>query len=455
MFQDFFGRFHPLLVHLPIGIFLFGVFFKIYLKIKKSKEEHEIAFDLIKKASFFVSLFAAITGYILSLSGEYAPETITFHQYSGIAFTLILGVFAFVKIKNNKIENVLWLGLSVLLSVVGHLGGSLTHGEDYLTLNSKKEAQKLEIADVQKAKAYAELVQPILESKCYGCHAAEKQKGKLRMDSPAAMLKGGKNGPCFVAGDVNKSNLIKRMLLPIGDEEHMPPKGKPQLSDNEREVLKWWIAGNASFEKNVSQIPQNEPMKMVLASFQSQNKQAALQNELPKDDGPDYDTNTLETLKTSGIVCLPIAAESNYLALNILNKNVSEADWVLIDRIAPNILFFKSNGAVISNSGLKTISKMNNLRALHLNKAKIEKANLAALGGLKLLRVLNITGVNLKLEEIRFLGNLKNLEKLYVFETGLKPSELLFLQKNSPKIKIDTGGYQVPTFQTDTTYHAF
>jgi hypothetical protein len=77
-----------------------------------------------------------------------------------------------------------------LIIITGHLGGSLTHGSDFLTKgfsekDSVAEKEIKPIADVQEANVYADIVQPIFESKCYSCHNKSKKKGKLRLDEPA------------------------------------------------------------------------------------------------------------------------------------------------------------------------------------------------------------------------------------------------------------------------------
>src|SRR5262245_37159138 len=68
---------------------------------------------------------------------------------------------------------------------------------------------------------------PILEKQCFKCHGAEKQKGKMRLDSRDAALKGGKAGPALVAGDASKSELIRRVNLPKSDDDFMPSEGEP------------------------------------------------------------------------------------------------------------------------------------------------------------------------------------------------------------------------------------
>src|ERR1019366_4887451 len=48
-------------------------------------------------------------------------------------------------------------------------------------------------------------VRPTLANKCFVCHGATTQLGGLRLDSMAAILKGGGSGPAIVAGDPDKS----------------------------------------------------------------------------------------------------------------------------------------------------------------------------------------------------------------------------------------------------------
>ena len=143
------------------------------------------------------------------------------------------------------------------ISITGHLGGTLTHGEGYLFSgagSAEAAVQKPVINDIAQAKVYADLVAPLLQEKCYSCHGASKQKGKLRMDKPEFLLKGGENGVILKAGNWENSEMIKRILLPRQHEDHMPPKEKGQLSENEIALLKWWVKSGTSFDKTVNMV---------------------------------------------------------------------------------------------------------------------------------------------------------------------------------------------------------
>jgi len=69
-------------------------------------------------------------------------------------------------------------------------------------------------------------IKPIFEKGCVKCHGSEKQKSKLRLDTLAATIKGGENGPDVVPGNSAKSPLVWAIGR-IGDEDDaMPPKKK-------------------------------------------------------------------------------------------------------------------------------------------------------------------------------------------------------------------------------------
>ena len=88
-------------------------------------------------------------------------------------------------------------------------------------------------------------VSTIFEQNCTGCHGAQKQKGGLRLDSHAAILKGGEDGAVVVAGKPDESALYKALVKPIGQDGHMPPPKKSQLSKAEIESIRQWIEKGA------------------------------------------------------------------------------------------------------------------------------------------------------------------------------------------------------------------
>ncbi|MDR3633632.1 MAG: hypothetical protein P4L84_07330, partial [Isosphaeraceae bacterium] len=81
-------------------------------------------------------------------------------------------------------------------------------------------------------------VRPILADSCVRCHGAQKQSSGLRLDSRAAVLEGGDNGPSVVPGDPDKSLLVQAVRYAHADVK-MPPKTK--LPEASVQALTTWV----------------------------------------------------------------------------------------------------------------------------------------------------------------------------------------------------------------------
>ncbi|MFQ5734548.1 MAG: DUF1549 domain-containing protein, partial [Planctomycetaceae bacterium] len=89
-------------------------------------------------------------------------------------------------------------------------------------------------------------VKPLLEARCFKCHGpkSKKLKGGLRLDSRAAVLKGGETGPAAVPGKPKKSLLIEAINY---DDLEMPPRTK--LPKGEIAILTKWVQMGMPFSK--------------------------------------------------------------------------------------------------------------------------------------------------------------------------------------------------------------
>jgi uncharacterized membrane protein/mono/diheme cytochrome c family protein len=366
MITEFIGKFHPLLVHLPIGFFLLAFVLKV-LSFWKNKESIDALLPIILILSFLASAFSSFTGFLLSQSGEYDVEMVDQHQWSGIAFTVLIAVVYFLRNKGN-LSLAFWIFSTVLLMIVGHLGGSLTHGEDFLSIQKKTE--KVPITDIQNAKVYDDLVQPILEEKCYGCHSSKKQKGNLRLDSPEFILKGGKEGKSVIPHQIEQSLMSKRIFMPESEEEHMPPKGKPQLTEAEAKVLNWWIKEGASFDKLVKNYNQTPEIKLALLTFQGSgtSKEVSKTPNIPENEVEKGSDESIAILKKSGILAIPVAANSNYLQVNFRGGIPSEVDIQEIKNLKKQIVWMNASGMSSIENIYKILPELKELRILHLSK---------------------------------------------------------------------------------------
>ena len=137
--------------------------------------------------------------------------------------------------------------MAVVLSLVaGHFGGSLTHGKGYLTGDVPGwlgRDSTTGLSETLNTAGFAS-IQPVLSEHCGACHGPEKSKGGLRTDSLESLLTGGHSGPAILPGDAGRSSLIKRMMLALADDDHMPPEGKPQPTPGQvRQIRDWILAG--------------------------------------------------------------------------------------------------------------------------------------------------------------------------------------------------------------------
>ena len=446
MITEFIGKFHPLLVHLPIGFFLLAFVLKV-ISFWKNKESIDAILPIMLILSFLASTFSSLTGFLLSQSGEYDVEMVDKHQWSGIAFTALILVVYFFR-NNAKIGLAFWIVSSVLLMIVGHLGGSLTHGEDFLSIQNKVE--KVPITDIQNAKVYNDLVQPILEEKCYSCHSSKKQKGNLRLDSPEFILKGGKEGKSVVPHQTEQSLISKRIFMPEGDEEHMPPKGKPQLTEAETKVLNWWIKEGASFDKLVKDFNQTPEIKAALLTFQGSegSVDSPKISNIPETEVEKGSEQSIASLANAGILVIPVANNSNYLFVNFRGIIPTNEDIEQLKKLRKQIVWINASKLGSVEALSRILPELTEIRVLHLNNTSFSDNQMSSLKNLAELQTLNLSNTMVTEKGLGSLEGKKKLRKLFLYST--KVNYRLLKKSAFPNIKIDTGGYRVPTFETDT-----
>jgi hypothetical protein len=103
------------------------------------------------------------------------------------------------------------------------------------------DVSKLPPAATKTGLTFDKDIKPIFEKSCVKCHGAEKQKGKLRLDSLEASLKGGENGESIVKGNSAKSPLV-HTIARLDPDSAMPPDGKGDpLTKEQIGVIRAWI----------------------------------------------------------------------------------------------------------------------------------------------------------------------------------------------------------------------
>jgi Planctomycete cytochrome C len=111
--------------------------------------------------------------------------------------------------------------------------------------DKKVDVSKIPPASDTKGVTYSKDIKPMFEKSCIKCHGPEKQKGKLRLDSLDAVLKGGEVGKVVVPGDSAGSVLVHNVAH-VGDEDDFmpPPDNKdkiPPLTKEQIGLIRAWI----------------------------------------------------------------------------------------------------------------------------------------------------------------------------------------------------------------------
>lgn len=457
---SFIGHFHPVLVHLPIGILLLAILFE-FLSRREKYGSLTSAVELSWLLGGIAAAFSCVTGYMLSLSGEYEGDTLMQHQYLGISVAIVSFLAFYLKKKNKtKFYTATVFAAALGVTITGHLGGTLTHGSDYLFNFKEKKVEKttpknagsVSNQNFETALAYQDVIQPILKEKCYACHNESKQKGKLRMDSPEFLLKGGENGPIFVNRKPDESEMIKRILLPLNHDDHMPPKEKPQITTKEFDLLKWWITQGADMHKAVKDL---NPAPNIKAFF-GVAAIATVANIVLKDI-PDVKVSTpsvsdIIALKKMNVVAIPIGSDKPFLAVNFINRPKITAEMLPhLKALSKNIAWIKLSDASLNDTVFTFLKDCENLTKLSLNNTQINDENLSKLLIFKYLSSLSLVNTKVTSQGVLTLKALPQLQKIFLFQTGIKPKEYKNLMSQMPNILIDSGSYVVPTFATDTT----
>jgi hypothetical protein len=466
----FIGRFHPVLVHLPIGFLILAGLLEIgRLTNKIEVKESTISFILFWSA--IGATLSCIAGYLLSLGGGYEVELLEEHKWQGI-WVAVASWIAWVaksELFINKIPfgSLLYFPALVVggffTMIAGHHGGSLTHGDGYLTqetpepfrnwlgMEPKPEKGSDEIkpiADVNNALVFQDVVNPIIKARCIQCHNANKSKGDLRMDQVELLKKGGENGPIFVVGKGEESEMIKRCLLPLEDENHMPPKGKTQLTEGQVAILSWWIDQGAPFDKKVAELKATDAIKPVLAALSgSQSTGGSSQMTATTKESPALslkvptpDAKAVEALKKAGLLVMPIANESNLLEVNAVNVgSLTDAQIALLEPLKEQIIWLKLGDTKITDQAAGTIAKLKNLQKLHLENTSVTDATVRQIKSLPYLEYLNLVNTQVTDAGIKELSATTNLLSLHVWHSKVTEAGVAALKQAKPNVDVTIG----------------
>ena len=262
-----FGRFHPLIVHLPIG-FLIAIILLEFVKSKPGNQNSQEAQAFLLNCTVLFAVIAVLSGLGLKEETGYSDSTVAAHKWFAIAFCCSLIATRIVLHISQKQATRIYLAAyrSALLvclfimSIAAHHGGNLLHGEEYLTeylpwrnakIQPRQDISSVALNTATNRISFEQTIKPIFKDRCIKCHGPKKQKGDFRIDDYQIVLTGGESGQAAVVP--GKPELSKMMELIRGDDpdDIMPPKGEP-LTNEQIDKIERWIKQGANWGRGFS-----------------------------------------------------------------------------------------------------------------------------------------------------------------------------------------------------------
>lgn len=454
----FIGRFHPLLVHLPIGFLLLAFLLECFARLKRFKEAglgNAVSFSLLLGG--ISAIGAVLTGYLLSLDGGYGEELLSTHMWLGITVAL-LSLVAFVmrmwfyeKPGLKKVYSGV-LGIMVTcLMATGHYGGSLTHGSDYLIrympeplrsvagLPPEREKGIKKIKNIDSALVFQDVIHPILDTRCVSCHNPEKKKGELLLTSYDKLMKGGENGLILEEGNAEKSDIVRRLLLPEADDDHMPPEGKLQLTGDQIDLIAWWVDQGAPFERKISDLEVPEDISEALNKLTVEGTSFLAKTTVPK-----ADTAVVNNLRSRGIRVSLIAQHKNFLQVKY-PEPMDSVNLKLLIPLSQQITWLDLAKTTVEDTSLSILTEFENLSRLNLEHTRVGDQGLKALKTLNHLEYLNLYNTEVSDTGLQYLAENSSLRSLYVWQTKITPQGVQKLKEQLSDLYIDTGWKQDDT----------
>lgn len=428
------GRMHPLVLHFPIVLLLLAIVWETAIKAKDNPLYRSTGDALLLSAALS-TVIAALMGLFLSQEEGYDAAALFGHKWSGVAVSLISwGWYAL----RNQIRQTTWLARGVAagslagIVLAGHQGATLTHGENYLLAPLAVEKQKTNVL-LEDALVFEHLVLPILEEKCQSCHNAAKAKGELVLETKASILKGGKHGQLWDSTAFSESLLMERLHLPAEEKEHMPPKGKPQLTEQEIEILYHWIKNGALFDQKIAALPEKDTLRALAAGLFSKVETDVYTFAAA-------DETTIKKLNNNYRAVYPIALQSPALSVDFFGIAAFQSEALkALEAVKTQIVSLNLNRMPVKDEDLKIIAQFTNLRKLNLSATQITGATLGELRNLKALRKLSLSGTGVKPANLAALRGLPELSALYLWNTGVSEADFPELKKQLPQVHLESG----------------
>lgn len=434
------GRMHPLLLHLPIGFVVLLVIFQFFKKDFDSTVYGNII-KLLMTITALSAVVVAIMGFFLSREGGFDSNMIQNHKWTGVGVSFVCYLIYLFYSKINFAQKGIgaWL-LIGMFALASHFGANITHGQNYLFEAFEKQKAKPQFTE--KNTIYEAAIMPILEAKCMVCHNDQKAKGQLNMSSIQNLLKGGKNGPIWKAGDALNSHIVQRATLPEDDKKHMPPTGKPQLSNDEIALITAWISEGADIKKSFISYPDSSGAKRLASKFI--NSKDASQPTKVYTFGFASES-VLKEVNTPYCTVFQLSTGSPALQADFfVSKKFDRKSLENLSKVKDQLVALNLSKMPIKDEDLSLISVFPNLEKLILNQTDITGATLAELKKCKNLSSVALAGTSITKSNLEKLLDLPSLREVFVWNTAIDEATVSSVTKKYPKLVLNRGAIDDP-----------
>jgi uncharacterized membrane protein len=430
------GRIHPLIIHLPIGVFFGAYFLDIFYRV--FSKENDVYYKILSGVyifSFLTALFACISGYILSKELKFDPEIQNIHQWMAVCTTLVLGINAyyFISRKDNSGVKQLFIPttIMILLTMTGHFGGILTHGKDHLSKYAPSSMQWVLGKSDQKiidppdnpdsVLVYDDFVRPMLKNNCVQCHNNDVHYGGFIAENYHGLFVSNKGTIPIAKGNSKNSELFSRVSLERREEKFMPPNGDG-LSFYEMKILKYWIDQGADslavFEKDKMDVD------LVAHLYEKYN--------LDFSDLPFYEKNipdslgqdALTKLLSNGIQAKYLGEENYFLEVTISTDSITSSQIKYLAEVKNHVTFLNLSSTKLNDELLEVVEGLPNITKLDLHDNPITNDGIQFISGLENLISINLYNSKVDKAGFEILLDKPSIQKIYVWGSQISPEEI-------------------------------
>ncbi len=446
--EIFIGRFHPLVVHLPIGIFILGYCFELLLRFgfQKLVPSRKIVI-LTYSLGLLAGLIAALTGWLLSFSEDYGIEPLNDHKQLGIATLVVMLLVIIYQVKAPAAKYRLKLAASslavLLIALTGHFGGNLTHGPSYLVEYGPSFLQddpnafidQIRKKDPDSLVIYKDLIHPLIQSKCLECHNEENKKGGLKLETYKDLFREANHDIPVLAGNPDLSELFERISLPKNHEKVMPPRG-PGIGYTNTQIIRYWIENGADSLATFNSEKMSEELIALFRRDYELDFSPRSYYEKVKVDS--LDTSLLEGLRAEGFKVSYLGANNLLLDVEYMGDTIRKEQINALNQVSGQITFLKFRGCNLSDDLIEEIADLPHLTRADLSNNPITGRAIPFLVAKPHLEMVNLNETPFTSESVRKLLGNSELSRIYLLNTEIQAEEIADLKKAFPDVEIIT-----------------